>query len=83
MPQMLESAGLTTTRAPFIEDAREHGTLYISQPYELYSEENHEAWRRLYCAHAPEVGAVRQRIASSRASPRSASIRSAFPGSRT
>ena len=40
--------GLTTTQAPFIEDAQERGELYISQPYELYSEENHEAWRRLY-----------------------------------
>ena len=40
--------GLTTTQAPFIEAAREHGELYIRQPYELYSEDNHEAWRRLY-----------------------------------
>lgn len=57
MPQLLEpvtaAAGLTTTRAPFIEAAREHGTLYISQPYELYSEENHEAWRRLYARMLP------------------------------
>ncbi|HEX5634922.1 MAG TPA: phenylalanine 4-monooxygenase [Gemmatimonadales bacterium] len=41
-------AGLTTTRAPFIEQAQASGELYIRQPYELYSEENHEAWRRLY-----------------------------------
>ncbi len=40
--------GMTTTEAPFIEDAKEKGKLYIEQPYELYSEENHEAWRRLY-----------------------------------
>lgn len=40
--------GMTTSRSPFIEDAREHGQLYIEQPYELYSEENHEAWRQLY-----------------------------------
>lgn len=40
--------GLTTTEAPFIEQARSDGQLYIEQPYELYSEENHEAWRRLY-----------------------------------
>ncbi|MEO7104617.1 MAG: phenylalanine 4-monooxygenase [Gemmatimonadaceae bacterium] len=40
--------GLTTTRAPFIEDAREHGNLYIEQPYELYTAENHEAWRQLF-----------------------------------
>lgn len=42
------NAGLTTTQAPFIEDAQERGELYIYQPYELYSEENHEAWRKLY-----------------------------------
>jgi phenylalanine-4-hydroxylase len=40
--------GLTTTRAPFIEQARAGGEIYIRQPYELYSAENHEAWRRLY-----------------------------------
>ncbi|MGN6391470.1 MAG: phenylalanine 4-monooxygenase [Gemmatimonadales bacterium] len=40
--------GLTTTRAPFIEQAQAEGRLYISQPYDLYSEANHEAWRRLY-----------------------------------
>lgn len=42
------NGGLTTTKAPFIEQARSEGQLYIHQPYELYSEENHEAWRRLY-----------------------------------
>ncbi|HUJ49732.1 MAG TPA: phenylalanine 4-monooxygenase [Bryobacteraceae bacterium] len=41
-------AGLTTNEAQFIENARHGGRLYITQPYELYSEENHEAWRRLY-----------------------------------
>src|SRR5690606_7717616 len=46
--QMPSGAGLTTTRAPFIEQAQQDGKLYIHQPYELYSEENHEAWRRLY-----------------------------------
>jgi phenylalanine-4-hydroxylase len=40
--------GLTTTQAPFIEQARAGGETYIEQPYELYSAENHEAWRRLY-----------------------------------
>ncbi len=40
--------GLTTTRAPFIEAAKAHGELYIEQPYELYSAENHDAWRRLF-----------------------------------
>jgi phenylalanine-4-hydroxylase len=41
-------AGLTTTKAPFIEEAKANGELYIRQPYELYSKENQEAWRRLY-----------------------------------
>ena len=47
-------AGLTTTRSPFIEQAQAKGELYISQPYELYTEENHEAWRRLYDRMLPK-----------------------------
>ena len=47
------STGLTTNQAPFIENARKHGDLYIEQPYDLYSEENHEAWRRLYSRMVP------------------------------
>ena len=39
--------GLTTTRAPFIEFAHSRGELYIHQPYELYSEDNHRTWARL------------------------------------
>ncbi len=39
--------GLTTTRSPFIEFAQENGQLYIEQPYDLYSEENHRTWSRL------------------------------------
>ena len=39
--------GLTTTRSPFIEFAQENGQLYIEQPYELYSDENHRTWSRL------------------------------------
>jgi phenylalanine-4-hydroxylase len=54
MPQSLAATDLTTTRAGFIERARENGELYIQQPYELYSEENHEAWRRLYHRMIPE-----------------------------
>lgn len=46
--------GLTTTEAPFIELAQSRGELYIRQPYELYSEENHEAWRRLYSRMRPK-----------------------------
>ena len=48
MPQTLTSPGLTTGHAPFVEEARDRGELYISQAYDLYSEENHEAWRQLY-----------------------------------
>jgi len=45
--------GLTATEAPFIEEARNRGELYIRQPYELYSPENHEAWRRLHARMFP------------------------------
>jgi phenylalanine-4-hydroxylase len=45
--------GLTTTESPFIEQAQQSGQLYIQQPYELYSEENHEAWRKLFARMAP------------------------------
>src|ERR1051326_6486079 len=48
MPAALSEIALTTGHAPFVEEARTRGDLYISQPYELYSEENHEAWRALY-----------------------------------
>ena len=48
MPQTLAAPGLTTGHAPFVEEARNRGDLYISQPYELYSEENHESWKRLF-----------------------------------
>ena len=44
---------LTTGAAPFIEAAHSKGELYIRQPYELYSEENQEAWRRLYARMLP------------------------------
>jgi phenylalanine-4-hydroxylase len=48
MAQTLSAPGLTTGHAPFVEQARDRGELYITQAYELYSEENHEAWRRLF-----------------------------------
>ncbi len=57
MPQSLvlerAAAGLTTSQAPFIEEVRGRGQLYIHQPYELYSDENHEAWRKLYSRIGP------------------------------
>ena len=49
MRAALETArGLTTSKAPFIEEAQEQGRLYVEQPYEFYSEENHQTWQRLY-----------------------------------
>ncbi len=46
-------SGLTTTESDFIERAQHDGKLYIHQPCELYSEENHEAWRKLFARMAP------------------------------
>lgn len=40
--------GLTTGKADFIEQARHDGQLYITQPYPLYSPENHACWQLLY-----------------------------------
>src|SRR5687767_1389668 len=48
MVETLVPVGLTTGHAPFVEQARDRGDLYISQPYELYSEDNHKAWNALY-----------------------------------
>ena len=47
-------AGLTTTEAPFVEDARSHGDLFIEQPYHLYTGENHRAWQSLYRRMVPK-----------------------------
>lgn len=47
------ASGLTTNQAPFIEQARREGQLYLEQPYDLYSPENHETWRRLYARMEP------------------------------
>ena len=53
MPQTVTASGLTTGRAPFVEEARTRGELYIHQAYEQYSEENQESWRRLYARIQP------------------------------
>ena len=45
---MASATGLTTTEAPFIEEAQQRGELFIEQPYYMYSEENHRTWQRLY-----------------------------------
>src|ERR1700735_3424875 len=44
---------LTTNESSFIEQAKQAGQLYIQQPYDLYSEENHDAWRKLYARMLP------------------------------
>ncbi len=53
MTAVAAEAGLTTTEAPFIEAAQAQGQLYIHQPYELYSGENHDAWRMLFARMRP------------------------------
>ena len=53
MPQTVSAIGLTTGHAPFVEEARNRGELYIEQAYDLYSAENHEAWRKLYSRMQP------------------------------
>lgn len=50
---VVEPQGLTANNAPFIEQAVHEGQTFIQQPYELYSAENHEAWRRLFARMAP------------------------------
>lgn len=44
----MTAAGLTTTQSSFIADAQSSGQLYVQQPYHLYSEDNHAAWRGLH-----------------------------------
>jgi len=53
LPETAVSEGLTTTQAPFIESLRSAGKLFIHQPYELYSRNNHDAWRDLYARMFP------------------------------
>lgn len=50
----MKKPGLTTTQAPFIENARHHGELYIHQPYELYHDDNQHAWKSLYKKLTPK-----------------------------
>jgi len=53
MPSTVSAPGLTTGHAPFVEEARSRGELYIHQAYEQYSNENQEAWRKLYARIQP------------------------------
>jgi phenylalanine-4-hydroxylase len=54
MSGILIEAGLTTGHAPFVEAASSRGELYITQAYELYSKDNHEAWRQLFARIRPK-----------------------------
>lgn len=49
-----DASGLTTTKAPFIEEAKQQGELFIHQPYEQYNEDNQEAWRKLFTLVSPK-----------------------------
>ena len=49
----MKGEGLTTTKAPLIENAKQAGQRFIEQPYERYSADNHEAWRQLYARIKP------------------------------
>jgi phenylalanine-4-hydroxylase len=53
MPSTVSAPGLTTGHAPFVEEARSRGELYIHQAYDQYSDENQEAWRKLYARIQP------------------------------
>jgi len=53
MASTVHAPGLTTGDAPFVEEARSRGDLYIHQAYDQYSEENQEAWRKLYARIQP------------------------------
>jgi len=53
MPSTISAPGLTTGHAPFVEAARDRGELYITQAYDQYSEQNHEAWRLLFSRMQP------------------------------
>jgi len=53
MKNSLVSPSMTTNESSFIEQAKRAGALYIQQPYDMYSEENHEAWRKLYARMLP------------------------------
>jgi phenylalanine-4-hydroxylase len=51
---MTHSPGLTTTKAPFIEQAQKNGQTFIHQPYELYNTDNQLAWKTLYSTMRPK-----------------------------
>ena len=50
---MVTHSGLTTRHAGFIEHERQEGHIFIEQPWELYSEANHQAWQKLFTRLRP------------------------------
>src|SRR5689334_4560384 len=50
---MVQAEGLTTGHAPFVEEARQRGELYIRQEYDLYHPENHHTCAQLYARMQP------------------------------
>lgn len=54
MKKLKTCHGLTTTKAPFIENAIRQGEIFIHQPYELYDQDNQEAWKKLYAVLHPK-----------------------------
>ena len=73
--------GLTTTKAPFIEEARAHGDIYIHQPYELYSAENQATWGALLGRMHDRWRALRER-ALPRGPGQAAAVAGAHPAPR-
>lgn len=56
------TSGLTTTRAEYVARAAREGQLYIEQPYDLYSPENHDVWRRLFARMLPRWKAMANEV---------------------
>lgn len=50
---VVKHVGLTTGAADFIEHERQEGHIFIEQPWELYSAENHAAWQKLFARLRP------------------------------
>lgn len=45
--------GLTTNQSPFIDTAKSEHKLFVHQPYDLYSLENHQSWSLLFARMLP------------------------------
>ena len=67
--------GLTTGRAPFVEEARSRGELYIEQKYELLLGRESRSLAASFRPNPPAVGTVRQPTFPGRSRPASPSLR--------